>query len=182
MSFTKYSKDYNNKAKERKRKEAFSPLNPSETLCDERPQPRVFERRRHPLLVGQLPVDVLLLRVLPFRYRHVHFKPFGQGLRQPHAQAQADQRRHGAVRDGRGERQRDGARRVVDGDGGLGDDAQLLERVGVLRVCDGADVVEDLAGVDGLAGRVGVGEGGRGLESFFFFFFFFFVCVGLRRG
>lgn len=33
----------------------------------------------------------------------------------------------------------------------------------MLGVGDGADVVEDLAGVDGFAGRVGVGERGRGL-------------------
>ena len=57
----------------------------------------------------------------------------------------------------------DAALGVVDVDVVHVDDVQLLESVGVLGVGDGADVVEDLWGADGLAGGVSVGEGGRGL-------------------
>lgn len=58
---------------------------------------------------------------------------------------------------------------VDDGDRVLGDDAELLERVRVLRVRDRSHVLEDLAGVDGLSPGVGVREGRGGL--FFDFFF-----------
>lgn len=157
-------------SKYKEKKKLYS--NSSEALGDQRPQPRVLQSGRDPLLVCQLAIHVLFLGVRSPCDGHVDLEPPRKRLRQPDAQAEADERRHRAVRDRRGEFQRHRPGLVVNGDGFLGDDAQLLERVGVLRVGDGADVVEDLSGVDGLAGGVSVGEGGRGL------FFFFLVRGG----
>lgn len=98
----------------------------------------------------------------------VDLEPPREGLREPDAEAQTDEGRHRAVGDRRGEGQGDGPCGVVDGDGRLGDDAELFQSVGVLRVGDGSQVLEDLAGVDGFPRWVVVGEGGRGLSQSFF--------------
>eukprot|EP00966_Prymnesium_polylepis_P285300 6590210-Prymnesium_polylepis.1 len=122
-----------------------------EALVDDVQQVVVLERGGDALLVVELLVDGGLGRVRPRRHVDVDLEAAGQRAQQLHADAQAYQRRHAAVRDGRREVDVDAAAPVVDGDQAALRHAQLLERVRVLRVLDVADEFEDLVRVKGVA-------------------------------
>ena len=77
-------------------------------------------------------------------HMHVHMCVCTCACHGPRAHAQADQRRHRAVRDRRREADVHAAARVVDGDQPALRHVELLERVRVLGILDVADEVEDL--------------------------------------
>ena len=101
-----------------------------------------------PLLVVQLFVHRLLRGVAPLAQLNLNLEPRGQHAHDLGADAQADERGHGAVSDRRGEPDLDLAAAVVYVDLLVGHHAQLLQRIRVLRVRDVTNVFEVLYVVD----------------------------------
>lgn len=112
----------------------------------------VLQSGRHPLLVAQLLVHLVVLAVAVLLAADDDAVVWGQGLLEPDSDAEADHGGQGAVRDGRRDLDEDGDDGVGRGDDACArgggdvdvleiDDRELAEGDGVLWVGDGGDQV-----------------------------------------
>ena len=115
------------------------PLEPGlggrEALVDELEEVGVLQRRQDPLLVVELLVHRLLRAVAALGELHADLEPGRKNAHDLGPDAQADQGRHRAVGDRRGEEDVNGAPGVVHLDVVVGNNPELLQRVRVL--CEG---------------------------------------------
>lgn len=102
---------------------------------------RVFECGRYALLVVQLLVDRRLRSMSTGGDVNIDLKAIRQGAQELDTNAQSDQSRHRAVRNGRGEVDLDMRFLVVDLDEFVFCDIQLFQSERVLRVIDFSDEV-----------------------------------------
>lgn len=116
-------------------------------------QRRILQRRRHPLLIRQLLIDLLILAMRPRLYPNIDPEARREGLFETHADAETDDGGEGTVRDGGGDEDRDCDELVGGGEGGRGrdedvgevDDGEGAEGEGVFGVGDCGDEVWGLS-------------------------------------